>query len=120
MPRISWAYRLPPPGVCQSSFGSDFGKTESWYIIGLREDQEEKPYVLLGFKEGITREIFEELYEKQDIRAMEECCHKIPVSVGDMYLVDAGVPHAVGPGCFLVEVQESSDITVGVRERVPH
>ena len=55
MPRISWAYRLTPPGVCQSSFGSDFGKTESWYIIGLREDQEEKPYVLLGFKEGITR-----------------------------------------------------------------
>ena len=48
---------------------------------------------------------------------MEECCHKIPVSVGDMYLVDAGVPHAVGPGCFLVEVQESSDITVGVRKR---
>ena len=98
-------------------FGSDFGKTESWYIIGLREDQEEEPYVLLGFKEGITREIFEELYEKQDISAMEECCHKIPVSVGDMFLVDAGVPHAVGPGCFLVEVQESSDITVGVRKR---
>jgi mannose-6-phosphate isomerase len=107
----------PTREYARKYFNSEFGKVESWYIIGLREDQEEQPYVLLGFKEGISRQIFEELYEKQDIRAMEEWCHKIPVSVGDVFFVDAGVPHAVGPGCFLIEVQESSDITVGVTKR---
>lgn len=107
----------PTREYAKKHFNSDFGKAESWYIIDVRKDQLEQPYVLLGFKEGITRQIFEELYEKQDIRAMEEWCHKIPVSPGDMFFVDAGVPHAVGPGCFMVEVQESSDITVGVRKR---
>mgnify|MGYP001208934037 CR=1 FL=1 len=98
-------------------FDSDFGKTESWYVIGTRKDQGEEPYVLLGFKEGISREEFQEYYEQGDIAAMENCCHRIPVSVGDMFFVDAGVPHAIGPGCFVVEVQEPSDITVGVRKR---
>lgn len=107
----------PTREYAKAHFDSDFGKTESWYIIGLREDQEERPYVLLGFKEGVTREIFEGLYDNEDIKSMEEWCHKIHVSPGDMFLVDAGVPHAVGPGCFLVEVQESSDITVGARKR---
>lgn len=107
----------PTREYAKKHFNSEFGKAESWYVIGLREDQQEQPYVLLGFKEGITRQVFEELYEKQDIRSMEEWCHKIPVSPGDMFFVDAGIPHAVGPGCFLVEVQESSDITVGVRKR---
>lgn len=107
----------PTREYAKRHFNSQFGKVESWYIIGTREDQDEEPYVLLGFKEGITRQVFEELYEKQDIKSMEEWCHKIPVEPGDMFFVDAGVPHAVGPGCFLVEVQESSDITVGVTKR---
>ena len=29
---------------------ADFGKTECWYIISLREDSPVKPYLLLGFK----------------------------------------------------------------------
>lgn len=107
----------PTREYAKKYFNSDFGKVESWYIIGVREDQDEPPYVLLGFKEGISREKFEELYHQQDIKAMEDLCHKIYVSPGEMYFVDAGVPHAVGPGCFLIEVQESSDITVGVRKK---
>lgn len=107
----------PSREYAKKHFNSEFGKVESWYIIGTREDQQELPYVLLGFKEGITRQIFEELYEQQDIKSMEELCHKIHVSPGDMFFVDAGMPHAVGPGCFMIEVQESSDITVGVRKR---
>lgn len=94
-------------------FNSDFGKAESWYIIDKREDCEEPPYVLLGFKEGITREDYEKGYWADDIAAMEACCHKIPVEIGDAFNVEAGAPHAIGAGCFLVEVQEPSDITVG-------
>lgn len=107
----------PTREYAKEYFDSEFGKVESWYIIGVREDQEEEPYVLLGFKQGITRSIFEDLYEEQDVESMEQWCHKINVKPGDMFFIDAGVPHAVGPGCFLVEVQESSDITVGVRKR---
>ena len=34
---------------------SKFGKEESWYVIGKRGDTAEPPYVILGFKEGVTR-----------------------------------------------------------------
>ena len=97
----------------QEHFGSDYGKEESWYVIGLREDTEEPPYVLMGFREDASRERFEAGYDAGDIRAMEACCHKVPVQTGDLFFIAAGVPHAIGPGCFVVEVQEPSDITVG-------
>jgi mannose-6-phosphate isomerase len=105
----------PSRPVAKKFFNSDFGKVESWYVIGLREDQDEDPYLLLGFKEGITREKFQELFLKGDIAGMENWCHKIKPTVGEMYYVAAGTPHAIGPGCFVIEVQEPSDITVGSR-----
>lgn len=103
----------PTRAYAKEHFNSDYGKEESWYIIGLREDAEEEPYVYLGFKEGVTREQFEAGYDAEDIRSMEDCCHKVPVQVGDLFFIGAGVPHAIGPGCLVVEVQEPSDITVG-------
>jgi mannose-6-phosphate isomerase len=102
-PTRSWAKKM---------WGSDFGKVESWYIIGTRDDTSEPAYILLGFKEGITRQILEELYRKEDMAAMEKLCHKIPVKAGDVFFIDGGVPHALGAGCFVIEVQEPSDITV--------
>lgn len=107
----------PDRDFARRMFNSKYGKVESWYVIGTRADQKEEPYVLLGFKEGVTRERFQRLFLAGKIREMEESCHKIPVSVGEMYFVDAGVPHAIGPGCFVIEVQEPSDITVGARMR---
>ena len=42
--------------------------------------------------------------------------HRIPVAPGDFVFVDGGVPHAIGGGCFMVELQEPSDLMV-VAER---
>ncbi len=107
----------PDRAFAKAHFNSDFGKVECWYVLGVRDDTAEPPYLLLGFKEGITREAFEALYHAGEISAMERWCHKIPAKVGDMYHVGAGVPHAIGPGCFVIEVQEPSDITVGAHPR---
>ena len=38
------------------------------------------------------------------------------MEVGDTYFIEAGTPHAIGGGCFVAEVQEPSDITVGARK----
>ena len=94
-------------------YDSAYGKAESWYIIGVREDVEEPPYVLMGFKEGVTKEVYGEAYDTGDVKNMEACIHKVPVRVGDVFNIAAGLPHAVGTGCFLIEVQEPSDITIG-------
>jgi mannose-6-phosphate isomerase len=102
-PNRAWAKKM---------WNSDFGKEESWYVIGTRDDTAESAYILLGFKEGVTREQFEALYRKDDLPALEKLCHKIRVKPGEAYFVGGGVAHALGEGCFVIEVQEPSDITV--------
>ena len=41
-PTRSWAKQV---------WGSEYGKEESWYVIDIRDDTTEPPYILLGFKE---------------------------------------------------------------------
>ena len=97
-------------------FHSDKGKAEAWYIIGTRTISEE-PYVYLGFKEGITKQHWRDLFNKQDVKGMERCLHKIKVRPGDAFFIPGGVPHAMGSGVYFAEVQQPTDITLRV-ERV--
>ena len=103
----------PTRAWAKEMFNSDYGKEESWYVIGLRDDVENPPYIYLGFKDGVTRADFEKYYFLDDIEALENLCHRIEVQMGDAYFVGGGVPHALGEGCFVIEVQEPSDITLG-------
>ncbi len=100
----------PSKETSKKVFHSDYGKTESWYVLATREIEGECPYVLLGFRDGITKEIWRRIYDEQDIPAMLDALHKIPVQPGDVLFVKHGVPHGIGPGCFLCEVQEPSDL----------
>ncbi|MGN0990473.1 MAG: type I phosphomannose isomerase catalytic subunit [Candidatus Ventricola sp.] len=90
---------------------SDYGKTESWYILGSN-DEDKQPCIYLGFKPGVTRAMWKDIFERQDIPAMLDCLHKIPVKAGECYFISAGVPHAIGEGCFLAEIQEPTDYTM--------
>ena len=90
---------------------SDYGKTESWYILGSNREGIQ-PCIYLGFKPGVTREIWKDIFDRQDIPAMLDCLHKIPVQAGECYFISAGVPHAIGEGCFLAEIQEPTDYTM--------
>ena len=105
----------PTRPFAKEMWNSDYGKEESWYVIGTRDDTAEPAYILLGFKEGVTREVWEKHYRADDLDALEKLCHKIPVQVGEAYFVGGGVPHALGEGCFVIELQEPSDITLGAR-----
>ena len=103
----------PTRAWAKQMWDSDYGKEESWYVLGTRDDTAQPAYIYLGFKEGVTRERFEESYRRADIAALEGLCHKIPVKPGDAFFVGGGCPHALGEGCFVIEVQEPSDITLG-------
>ena len=46
------------------------------------------------------------------------CCTALPLSQGSVY-GGAGVPHAIGPGVFMLEIQEPSDLTVYVEPTEP-
>ena len=103
----------PTRPFAKKMWNSDYGKEESWFVIGKRDDTEEPAYLLLGFKEGVTREEWEKHYFKDDLKALENLCHKIYVEEGEAYFVGGGCPHALGAGCLVIEVQEPSDITLG-------
>ena len=98
---------------------SEFGKTEGWYVLGGREIDRQESYVLFGFKEGVTREKWSDLFRRQDIEGMIDSLHKVPVKPGDVFIIHGGVPHAIGSGCFLLEIQEPTDYTMRVEKTTP-
>ena len=100
-------------------FNSPYGKTECWHILGGREIGGEQPCVYLGFKPGITRQRWQSLFDAQDIPGMLDCLHRFDVSPSDTILIEGGVPHAIGPGCFLAEIQEPTDYTIRVERTTP-
>lgn len=99
----------PDAATAQKLFNSPFGKTECWHIISTRKINGEEPYILLGFKENINPDNFKKAVYDQDIPAMMDMLHKIPVKAGETYFVPGRIPHAIGPGVFMLEVQEPSD-----------
>jgi len=102
----------PTVPCAERLFNSPVGKTECWYFLdGTAPDA----CVYLGFKTGITREQWKAAFESQ--RGLLEMLHRIPVKAGDFVFVDGGMPHAIGGGCFMIELQEPSDLMV-VAERV--
>ncbi len=103
----------PTRPVAKAIWNSDYGKTECWHVISTREEVPDAS-IYLGFKPGITREVFEKAYRRCTLEHMEEVealCHRIPVKAGETYFIYGGMPHALGVGCFVIEIQEPSDLT---------
>lgn len=109
----------PDRETAERLFHSPFGKTECWHILEEECWNGEQPCIYIGFKPGMTREKWQQYFEKQDIDAMLESMHRIQVHKGDTILIEGGVPHAIGAGCFLMEIQEPTDYTIRVERMTP-
>ena len=110
----------PDKQYARTVFNSAFGKTESWYVLNTREINGEKSVVYMGFKKQVTKEIWKTHFDNQNIEGMLDCLHKIEVKAGDAFMIYGGVPHAIGSGCFLMEVQEPTDYTMRVEKTTPN
>ncbi len=100
----------PTADFARRFLNSSSGKTEAYHILAVRPGV--APYVCLGFQRPPTRDALRHMIETQDITALEACFDKITVAPGDTWLVPGGVPHALGEGLLLVEIQEPSDLVV--------
>jgi len=109
----------PDKQYAKTILHSEFGKTESWYVLNTREIQGEKCVVYMGFKKHVTKSIWKSHFDNQNIEGMLDCLHKIEVKPGDAFMIYGGVPHAIGAGCFLMEVQEPTDYTMRVEKTTP-
>ena len=67
-----------------------------------------------ALKEGVEREDLRRASRasEQDREALPRLLNRVPARKGDVYLIPAGVAHAIGAGCLILEVQEPTDFTV--------
>jgi len=84
---------------------NDLGKTECWYIMDASGDAE----LILGLKDGITKEEFINKTSKNDF---SNIFNKVKVKKGDFLFIDNGLVHASLRGSIVIcEVQQNSDAT---------
>lgn len=80
------------------------GKTEMWYIIGASEGA----HLYAGLSQQITPDEYAARVADGSITDVL-ADHK--VAPGDVFFLPAGRIHAICGGCYLAEIQETSDIT---------
>lgn len=80
------------------------GKTEMWYVISATPHA----HLYSGLKRSITAEEYVSLVETDRITEVL-ADHK--VHPGDVFYLPAGRIHAICGGCYLAEIQQTSDIT---------
>lgn len=80
------------------------GKTEMWYVVGA----DENAHLLAGLSEELTPEQYVERVEDNTIT---DVLSSFNVKAGDVFFLPAGRIHAICKGCFIAEIQQTSDIT---------
>lgn len=93
----------PDDKLAMARYGLN-GKTEMWYVI----DAAPGASLMSGLKEQITPDDYVRLVEEDRIT---DVLARHAVSPGDVFFLPAGRIHAIGGGCFLAEIQQTSDLT---------
>ena len=84
--------------------GKERGKTEMWYLM----DSDKDATLLCGLKKQITPEEYAQMVADDTIC---DTIARYNVKEGDCLFLPAGRIHAIGTGCFLAEIQQTSDVT---------
>lgn len=83
---------------------NQFGKTEAWYVL----DAEPGARLISGLTGDLTPDLLRRAIEGG---TLERYLNHVDVQTGDAIFTPAGQVHAIGPGLFIYEVQQTSDIT---------
>lgn len=84
--------------------GKPRGKTEMWYALPCAQGAK----LYNGLKSPITPEQYKVMVENDTIT---DALSQYEVKEGDCFFIPAGRIHAIGTGCFVTEIQQTSDVT---------
>jgi mannose-6-phosphate isomerase len=98
----------PDLPFAREHLGLDFGKTEAWIVLAARDRAE----VAVGWRADVAADTLRGWVDAQDHDALLGALNPLPVSAGDTVFVPAGVPHAIGDGILIAELQEPTDLSV--------
>ena len=93
----------PDDALAEKRHGTN-GKTEMWYVI----DAEPGAALYSGLKKAIGPEEYEKRVADGSIT---DVLARYDVEPGDVFFLPAGRIHAICSGCFIAEIQQTSDIT---------
>ena len=98
----------PDRSFATAHLASPYGKTEAWVIVSAEPDS----FVHLGFSRDVAAEELSAWVAGQQVEQMLAATNRVPIKAGDAVLCPAGMPHAIGEGVLLVEIQEPTDFSV--------
>ncbi len=99
----------PDREFARLQLGSEYGKTEAWIVVDTRDTEAE---VWLGLKEDVEPARYRDWIERQDTERLLGSLHRLVLRSGDVVFVPAGVPHSLGAGALIVELQEPTDFSI--------
>ena len=80
------------------------GKTEMWYVVKTLPGA----FLYSGFSQPVDAD---EFVRRVETGTLMEVLKKYDVKAGDVFFLPAGRIHAIGAGCFITEIQQTSDLT---------
>ncbi len=83
---------------------NSFGKTEMWYVVKASDEAR----LYSGFSQQSSPEDYVKRIADNSIM---EVLKEYKVKEGDVFFLPAGRVHAIGAGCFVAEIQQTSNIT---------
>jgi mannose-6-phosphate isomerase len=128
----------PDRDFARTHLDCPYGKTEAWYVVDAPPDAE----IWLGFRREVSADELAAWVRAESAAAadgpartagtadtaatagsaataatagsaaLRDVVNRVPVAPGDALLCPAGVPHAIGAGILLVELQEPTDFSV--------
>lgn len=102
--RQQLSIQVHPTDELAQRCGYPRGKTEMWYVM--------KSDPLASLRSGLKREITPEEYKQMvEDDTITDALAEYSVQDGDVFFLPAGRIHSIGAGCFLAEIQETSDVT---------
>ena len=102
--RDNLSIQVHPDDATAKARHNAYGKTEMWYLVGADRDAE----LIMGFNKDTDKPEY--------LTALHN--HTLPVLLntekvekGDCFFIPAGTVHAICKGCYIAEIQQTSDIT---------
>lgn len=102
--RDDLSIQVHPDDVLAEKRHHSFGKTEMWYVIKATPDAA----LYCGFSQPIDAD---EYVRRVEDNSIMEVLKRYDVTAGDVFFLPAGRVHAIGAGCFIAEIQQTSNIT---------
>lgn len=82
----------------------ELGKTEMWYVLDARKGSE----LVYGFSRDVTAGQVRNAIATGEITNL---LNHVKVHKNDLFFIEFGTVHAIGAGCLVAEIQESSNLT---------